>query len=563
VTATETAPTADVVATPQNKLTLVIVVSALVIIALDATILNVAIPTILDDFDTQLPSLQWVLTGYSLTFATFLIIGGRLGDIYGARRMFIIGALLFGVGSLIASISTSVPELLLGEALIEGIGASLMMPATLAILSTTFTGPSRARAFAVWGATAGASLAFGPLVGGFLTTNYSWRWSFRVNLVVVPLAVIGALLFIRRTPPSGRRQRIDVPGAFLVAAGTFLLVFALSEGGAYGWITPVRDFTVLGHVVWPGSMSLSVIPMIFVLSLVLLSQFYVVERRKERFDLDPLFEFGQLRHLGFRYGLLTTCVLAMGQLGFLFVLPVFLQDGKHLSALENGLWLVPSGLFIVAGAQLGGRLTRFVNTTLVVRVGLTLEAVGLFLIGMVITPGITLLSLLPGFALFGIGLGFASSQLTNVVLSEIPRERTGTASGANSTVRQLGAALGIAVIGSLLTTETIRGSLERVRASTLPTALKEHALGQLHTAGVAYTAPTGTSAADRATLSRIIESAIASGARPALFFGAIVVAAGACLSLLIPQVRIVGEIDHSDGIETVDPVEALDVLPAH
>jgi hypothetical protein len=165
--------------------------------------------------------------------------------------------------------------------------------------------------------------------------------------------------------------------------------------------------------------------------------------------------------------------------------------------------------------------------------------------------------------LFGIGLGFASSQLTNVVLSEIPRDRTGTASGANSTVRQFGAALGIAVIGSLLTTETIRGSIARVSSSALPTTLKDHVVTQLHTAGVAFTPPPGTSPADRATLSRIIESSIASGARPALFFGAVVVAAGACLSLLIPRVTVLGEIDHSDGIETVDPVEALDVLPAH
>ena len=153
---------------------------------LDNTILNLAVPTILREFHTQLSSLQWVITGYSLTFATLLIIGGRLGDIFGHRRMFVLGATIFGVGSLLASISTSVPTLFVGEALIEGIGASMMIPATLSILSTTFTGAERPKAFAAWGAVAGASVAFGPILGGFLTTDYSWRWGFRINVIVAP-----------------------------------------------------------------------------------------------------------------------------------------------------------------------------------------------------------------------------------------------------------------------------------------------------------------------------------------------------------------------------------------
>ncbi|HEV3225393.1 MAG TPA: MFS transporter, partial [Acidimicrobiales bacterium] len=177
---------------PRRWVTLAIIIMSLLIVVLDSTVLNVSIPTILRELHTELPSLQWVLTGYSLTFATLLVIGGRLGDIYGPRRMFIIGAALFGVGSLIASESTSVGMLLVGEAVIEGIGASLMMPSTLAILSNTFDGTERAKAFAIWGATAGAAVAFGPVVGGFLTTNYSWRWSFRINVIVAPLAVIGA-----------------------------------------------------------------------------------------------------------------------------------------------------------------------------------------------------------------------------------------------------------------------------------------------------------------------------------------------------------------------------------
>src|SRR4051812_11566396 len=203
---------------PRRWITLAIVLTSVLIAALDSTVLNVAIPTILREFDTRLSALQWVITGYSLTFATLLIIGGRLGDIYGARRMFVIGAALFGVGSLIASLSHSVPVLVVGEAIIEGIGASLMLPATLTILSITFRGAERAAAFAVWGAAAGAAVALGPVLGGFLTTNYSWRWAFRINVIVAPVAILGAVLFMARTPSTGRRQRIDVPGALLIAS---------------------------------------------------------------------------------------------------------------------------------------------------------------------------------------------------------------------------------------------------------------------------------------------------------------------------------------------------------
>ena len=396
-------------------------------------------------------------------FASLLIIGGRLADLFGARRIFIIGASLFGLGSLLASLAQSVPVLILGEALVEGIGASLMMPATLGILSSTFRGHERATAFAIWGATAGAAVAVGPLIGGFLTTNYSWRWSFRINLIVVPLTVLGALLVMRRSPTAEKRERIDVLGAVLIAVGMFLLVFSLSEGTRYGWWRPLETFTVNGSEVWPASRGVSIVPVAIVLAVVLLGAFYVVERRKEREDADPLFEFGQLRRLSFRYGLATTPVLAMGQLGFLFVIPVFLQDGMGLSAVDTGLWLLPSGISIIVGTQIGARLTRHISVTSVVRIGLVLEAVGLLFMILAVSPSLTFVSLVPGLVTFGLGIGFAGSQLTNVILSEIPNERSGAASGANTTVRQLGAALGIAVIGGLLTSTTISHAVSSVR----------------------------------------------------------------------------------------------------
>jgi MFS family permease len=320
---------------PRRWVALAVVLMAAFIVVLDNTVLNVAIPTIRQDFHTTLPSLLWVITGYALTFATLLIIGGRLGDIYGHRRIFIIGAALFGVGSLVASISTGVPELVLGEAVIEGIGASLMLPATLAILSTTFKGRERATAFAAWGAAAGVAAAFGPVVGGFLTYDYSWRWSFRINVIIAPLAIIGALLFMNRGERA-KRIPLDASGAGLIAVGMFLLVFALSEGSSYGWWVPLKEFSVLGHGVWPASRSVSIMPIVLAVAIGVLVAFYFVERAKERRDAHPLFPFAHLKIKTYRYGLLVGLVLAMGQFGLSFVLPVFLQGARLLTPQQNG-----------------------------------------------------------------------------------------------------------------------------------------------------------------------------------------------------------------------------------
>jgi EmrB/QacA subfamily drug resistance transporter len=497
---------------PKRWLAASVVIVSVAIPVLDNTVLNLAVPTILREFDTRLSSLQWVITGYSLTFATLLIIGGRLGDLYGHRRMFVIGAAIFGVGSFLASVSTSVPTLFVGEALVEGIGASLMIPATLSILTTTFEGSERARAFAAWGAVAGVAVAFGPILGGWLTTDFSWRWAFRINVILAPLLVLGGWLFARPDPaPGGRRPRLDARGAALVAAASFTLIFGLSEGSTYGWWRPARRFTIASRTLWPADRPVSIIPVAFVLAAVLFALFVALERAMERTDRDPLFAFGQLRHLGFRYGLLTTMVLAMGQFGLLFILPILLQDGLGFSALHTAQWMLPQGIVIALGAPVAGRMTRRFSITSIVRTGLALEAVGLFAVAGVISPRTTFLALLPGMLLFGIGIGFASSQLANVVLSDIDADKAGVASGANSMVRQVGLALGIATFAAFIGTSTSH--------ATTPVA-------------------------------------VANGTRPAMIFAGAVVTLGTVLSFLIPRVTVAR---NTIGEEAVGAFESISV----
>jgi EmrB/QacA subfamily drug resistance transporter len=546
---------------PRRWLTLSILILTVILIALDTSVLNVAIPTMLRDLDTTVPSLQWVITGYSLTFGSLLIIGGRLGDIYGHRRMFVIGAALFGIGSFIAAISTSVAMLIVGEAIIEGIGAALMTPATLALLSTTFPGKERAKAFAAWGAAAGAATAFGPVLGGFLTTNYSWRWAFGINVIVAPIAVVGALALMK-PGARGRRRPIDLPGAALITGALFLLVFALSDGGRYGWFEPLGHFTVAGVEIWPSSAPVSIVPAAILAAGLLVVAFVGVERRKTRRREEPLFDFSLLQVRSFRYGLLTTQILAMGQLALLFALPLFLQDGAHLTAERNGLWMLPLGLFVIVGAQIGGRMARTISLGTIITAGLLIESAALVAVIWAIKPGIEFWHIFPGLSAFGIGLGFASSLLSSVVLSEVTGPRAGVASGANSTCRQVGAAFGIAIVGSIVTVQATNRAVSALDRADLSPGVRDRAIDTVRDMGASAGPPEGVGAADVATIQRILTESLGTAVRIAMIFAVALVFCGALLSLLIPRIRPPRPSAAKQVIDRFEASEPMDVDPA-
>ena len=532
---------------PRRWITLGIMSATVVIISLDTTVLNVAIPTILRDFHTTLPSLQWVITGYALTFASLLIIGGRLGDVFGHRRIFVIGACLFGTGSLIAAISQSVPQLVVGEALIEGIGAAFMMPSSLAILSRSFVGHERAVAFGLWGAVGGASAAFGPVVGGFLTSNYSWRWSFGINVIIVPFAVIGAMLFTPKLRSPGVRERLDIAGAVLIALGMALLVFCLSEGEAYGWLTPKRDIVLGGHDLWPASRTVSIVAVAFLVAVVTLYAFYRTSRRKERDAAQPLFEFSQLRNKTFRYGLITVAALSLGQLSLAFVLPVFLQEGRHLSAAENGLWQLPSGLCFLAGAQISSRLARRVSLVVIVRIGVVMTIAGFAYLALVISSSLQFWTLFPTYIMYGVGFGLAIPQITNIVLTDIEPEKTGAASGANNTAKQMGISLGVAIIGALLTSRMIASAIDRVHDTTaLSPGVRTSAAVLFRSNGVTFAPPANATPHEVATLRRIFVDSLATGAKWPLVFSCITGLVSLAVSFLIPK------IDHESSGSRID-----------
>jgi EmrB/QacA subfamily drug resistance transporter len=520
---------------PRRWIGLVVLSSALFIIVLDNTILNVAVPTIIREFDTQVSSLQWVISGYSLIFASLLISFGRLGDIFGRRRLFFAGAGLFAVGSLVASMSHSVVQLFIGESLLEGIGAAAMLPATLALLSATFQGRERGIAFAVWGSVAGGAGALGPWLGGILTSDYSWRWAFRINVVIAPVAIVAAYFFVHESRDE-RAKGIDPTGVLVVTLGLASLVFGIIEAARYGWWSPIGDRSIGGWN-WPVD-AVSIVPVALGLAVVLLAGFVVLEQKRVARGLAVVFDFGDLVHKGFRYGLINTTVLAMGEFGAFFVLPLFLQAGLHLSAVEAGSWLLPAGLMAFVGGGVGGRLSHRFGPKYVITIGLTLEAAGIWVYVLVFSLHTSFWALLPGLMLHGIGIGFATSQLTNVVLSDIPPEKSGSASGAAGMVRQVGTALGIALIGAIFVAQATSHVRHAVDAQPdIPADVRAQILASVaNGVGGGQSVAGSPAATAEARFPGLISRSVADASKPAVAFAGGVVTLGALLSLLVPNI---------------------------
>jgi EmrB/QacA subfamily drug resistance transporter len=437
---------------PRRWLALGLVLLAVVLPVIDNTILTVSIPKIIEDLDTTITGAQWLFTGYALVFASGLVIAGRLGDMFGPRRMVVIGSALFGTGSLIAALAPSLPMMVVGLGLIEGMGAALLVPNTTSLIARTFHGRERVTAFAAHAMTIGAAASIAPLLGGYLTTYHSWRWAFGVNVIIAPFVIIGLLATTGSDGDVGDHQRLDVRGALLIASGTFLVVFGLGQGETYGWLQPTSALTVAGRDVWPTSAPVSIVPLALLAGIALMIVFYRAEVSLERRDAHPLFEFSQFRHRTFRLANLATFCMAFGQLGMAISVSLFLQDARGFTPLENGLWVFPSGLTILIGAPFGGWVSRRIGATTTMRIGGVLTVVNLLLIATALSSDASYVVTLPWFLIYGFGAGMVASQLTRVMLNDIAPEKAGAASGINMTARQTATALGVATIGTIFGT---------------------------------------------------------------------------------------------------------------
>ena len=424
-------------------------------IIVDATIVNVAIPSIIRDLRIDSTTAEWINTTYALVFAALLITLGRIGDVWGRRRLYLAGLGVFIGASMLAGAAPS-GQTLIAARVLQGIGGAMILPATQSILNTNFQGRDRAVAFGIWGATIGGVAAVGPLLGGWLTTNLSWRWAFFINLPIGLLAIAGTLAYLCDSRDEEAKRGFDLPGFVLVTLGLGGLVFALIEGRNYGWWVPNHPFAVLGWN-WPLT-AVSVTPFAIGLGLAALVLFTVVEVYRKRRGEFYLFDFSLWTYKGFRYGNLAGTIVSLGEFGLLFALPLFLQADLGYSAFDTGLVFMGLAVGAFFSAPLAASFAHRFGNRWVVTTGMLLEAVGIMATSLLLSPTLPGWALVPPLFVYGIGVGFATSQLISLVLSDVPPERSGIASGANSTLRQVGSALGIAILGTVLFTSLLSGT---------------------------------------------------------------------------------------------------------
>ncbi len=460
---------------PRKWLPIAILSLAVLIIVLDTTILNVSLKTIVQDLGTDIQGIQWVITGYSLTLAAMTITGGRLGDLFGRKKMFVIGALTFATGSLITSLSTSIIMMQIGTSIICGLGAAFMMPATASLLVSNYSGRDRALAFGIWGGVAAAGMALGPVIGGFLTTNFSWRWGFRINLFVVVLLLVGSL-FIAESRDREEKNELDGLGVLLSATGLLALVFGVIKSADFGWWIAKRPFAIFGHEL--NVFGLSITPLSIAAGLLILGLFVVWQLNQERRGRTPLVSMRLFLNKQFTAGASVSAIMALGQLGVIFAVPVFLQAAQGLNSFQTGLSLLPMSLALLVGAPSSSLLSKYITPKRIVQMGLLINVLATTVLRQSITVEATTWQLAPGLALFGLGTGFVIAQVSNLTLSAVSVEESGEASGVNNTFRQIGVSFGSAIIGAALVATLASGLSAGIHASDVIPAEQKAAMAQ-------------------------------------------------------------------------------------
>jgi EmrB/QacA subfamily drug resistance transporter len=445
---------------------------ALMIIVIDTTLLNVSLGTIIRELNTNIQSMQWVISAYSLMLAAFTITGGRLGDIFGRKKMFLVGAVFFAAGSFLASISNTVGTLIWGEAIIEGIGAALMMPATASLIVANYRGKDRAVAFGVWGGIAAVALAVGPILGGYLTTNYSWRWGFRINIFVV-LVLLALSFLLKESEDDRRKPTIDWFGIVLSSASLLSFVFGIIEASEYGWWY-AKEIFMIGTTPITLLDNLSISVLAFIWGFILLLAFLLWELRVERKGKMPLVSLHLFENKQFVAGLITTAIISLGQSGTIFSVTLFLQAVRNLDAIHTGYSLLPMAITLFIASPGAGYLSRKIAPKAIIMAGLVINMAAILWLRASISPETTVWTVAPALALYGIGLGCVISQLSNLTLSAVPVEEAGEASGVNGTVRQVGQTLGSAIIGAVLLSVLSSSLLVNIQSSqTIPEMYKQ------------------------------------------------------------------------------------------
>jgi EmrB/QacA subfamily drug resistance transporter len=398
---------------------------ALFMIMLDNTVVNVALPSIQRDLHTSLSALEWTINAYTLTFAVLLVTGGRLGDIFGRRRMFLFGVVTFALSSAAIGFSPNDAWLIAGRAL-QGVGAAFMMPATLSIISNAFPPHERGKAIGTWAGVSAIALAIGPLVGGWMVEHLSWQAIFFINVPVAVVAVVITLWAAHESRDDTAERTVDIPGVLTIGAGVGALVLALVEGNTWGW----DSLGVLG---------------LLAVSVASLVAFAITERRVK----NPMLDFTYFRSRTFFGANLVAFLVTFAMFGMFLFIALYMQNVLGYSPLEAGVRFLPTTLVVMALGPVAGRLSDRIGPRPLLVGGLTTVAIALFWQSF-IQVDTSYLFLLPAFVLMGVGIAFVMSPMSTAAMNAVDRTKAGAASGVLSMTRMVGGTLGVAVIGAMV-----------------------------------------------------------------------------------------------------------------
>jgi MFS family permease len=466
-TAADTAPSARA---SGAMLVLFTLASGQFLMTLDSSVMNVSIATVAKDVGTTVTGIQGAITAYTLVMAALMITGAKIGAIIGRKRAFAIGCVIYGCGSFTTSIAQSLPVLVFGWSFLEGVGAALIMPAIVALVAGNFPAERRPAAYGLVAAAGAVAVAVGPLIGGFCTTYFSWRWVFAGEVVVV-----GAILLLTRRiadAPVEERPQLDVVGAVLSALGLGLLVFGVLRSAEWGWVQPKT-----GGPSWAG---LSPTIWLIIGGLFVIWVFFRWQARRESHGQEPLVRTAMLRNKQLTGGLTMFFFQFLVQAGFFFVVPLFLSVALGLSAIDTGIRLLPLSVTLLAAAIGIPKLFPQVSPRLVVRLGLLSLLAGTVVLLGALDPDAGAEIVFVPMLLVGLGIGALASQLGAVTVSAVPDDQSPEVGGVQNTMTNLGASLGTALAGSLLIATLTSSFLTNVQQSqAIPASAKEQAQVEL------------------------------------------------------------------------------------
>jgi EmrB/QacA subfamily drug resistance transporter len=504
---------------------------ALFMIMLDNTVVNVALPSIQDDLGASLSALEWTVNAYTLTFAVLLVTGGRLGDIYGRRRMFLFGVVVFAIASATIGLAPTQGWLVASRA-VQGIGAAFMMPGTLSIISNTFPPHERGRAIGTWAGVSALALALGPVVGGALAEHVSWRAIFFLNLPVAAGAVAVTLFATRESYDRTVERSVDFKGIATISIGLTALVLALVEGNQRGWAS-------------------AEILALFATAVVALVAFVLVELHGKR----PMVEFAYFRSRSFLGANAVAFIVSFAMLAMFFFMALYMQNILGYSPLEAGIRFLPSTVVIMLVAPIAGRLADRIGPRPLMASGLAFAAIALYMQSRV-TIDTTYPDLLASFSLMGLGMGLTMSPMSTAAMNSVSPDKAGAASGILSMFRMVGGTFGVAAIGALFQSLAHDRATQAAQAAGVPSSMQHELVDNLGS-GRADDIARQLDPAAAAQLTRGMHEAFVHALGGALTLSAIVAAAGSVIALvLVERKSALRKADPARHPEVVEPVGA-------